>query len=49
LAAAIFKAPNGLRNSILQDLDILRAKIGNQLLMFVARDEIEQNLLSGGT
>jgi hypothetical protein len=47
MAIAIPKAPKLLRNSVLQDFYIFRTKIGNQFLVFVPRDEIDQDLLGG--
>jgi hypothetical protein len=48
MAAAVLEAPQRLRHSILQDFDVFGAKIGDELLVFVPRDDVEQNLLDGG-
>jgi hypothetical protein len=45
---AVLETPQFLRDSVLQHFDILGPQVRHQLLMFIARDQIEQHFLRGG-
>ncbi len=47
MATAVLEAPQRLRNSVLQNFDILGAKVLDQLVVLVPHDDVEQDLLGG--